>query len=194
MESKDLSKQRNERLQMAHKLETPQPLVLAMREQAEIVLNSKPDKRVENLVDFKQVIIHFMNHFNLDMKDFVSDMEDKRFSQGGFTRRAVQKHPYLGVEGLRLVRDNRSTDFLLEGAQELYLTLLDKKLEEETKELVEAMSRSERKEELGDVFEVFNTILLARGISASVVESRRQVKEVGLRKEKREARKKLSKK
>jgi len=181
MESK--MKQENEKLYMAHRLETPQGIALSLRESAEKIGESAIEEMIDSLVDFKQNIFNFMNHFNLEIVDFKSDMGDKRFEKGGFTKRAVQDHPYKGVGGLRLVRDKLSKDFLFPDKDEPYLTLLYRKLEEETKELVEAMSRKERKEELGDVFEVFNTILSVKGISASLIENRRQNSELKMRRE-----------
>jgi predicted house-cleaning noncanonical NTP pyrophosphatase (MazG superfamily) len=181
MESK--TKQGNEKLYMAHRLETPQGIALGLRESAEKIGQSTPEKMVANLVDFKQNIFNFMNHFNLEMSDFISDMEDKRFERGGFTKRAVQAHPFKGAGGIRLVRDKLSKEFLFLDKDEPYLTLLNRKLEEETKELIEAMSRKERREELGDVFEVFNTILGVKGITESLIESKRQIGELEMRKE-----------
>lgn len=186
MESKLPPKQANERFQMAHKLETPQPLVLVLRESAEKIGDSQGEELINNLVDFKQNIFNFMNHFNLEIRDFESDMEDKRFSEGGFTKRAVQDHPFLGVKGLRLVRDNRSDGrFLNHNEKDLYHKLLERKIVEETVELTRAVSRRERKAELGDVFEVFNAFLQEMGISQSLIEDRRRVKEVKLRREKK---------
>lgn len=179
-----MPKQINERFQ-AHRLETPQPVALGLREFAEKIGKSKPEDLVDNLVDFKQQVLGFMNHFNIDYQEFTSDMEDKRDKAGGFTKRAYQKHSFKGLNGLRLVRDDRSDQFLDLRDTELYFSLLNRKLEEEVKELIEAMSRKERREELGDVFEVFNTILSARGINESLIEHKRQIREIKLRRDRR---------
>lgn len=178
-------KNTSESLNMAHKLETPPEIALLLSESAKAIGVSEKEALLDSLVGFKQNILAFMYHFNLDMKDFTSDMEDKRFESGGFTKRAVQKHSFKGAKGLRLVRDKLSQEFLSPGNDDLYLTLLNRKLEEETRELIEAMSRKERKEELGDVFEVFDTILDVKGITPQALEHRRQLHEINQRREKR---------
>ncbi len=170
----------------AYKLETPQPLVFVLRDSSEKIGNSQGKELIDNLVDFKQNIFNFMNHFNLEMQDFESDMEDKRFIKGGFTKKAVQKHPFLGVNGLRLVRDELSDGvFLSDTENDLYNKLLERKLVEEVVELIEGMSRKERKEHLGDVFEVFNTLLDVKGISKGLIEDKRRLIEVKIARERR---------
>lgn len=170
----------------AHKLETPQPMVKLLRDSAEKIGNSNGKELITNLVDFKQNIFSFMKHFNLEMQDFESNMEDKKFAKGGFTKRAIQEHPYLGIKGLRLVRDKLSNGVFLDNKEkELYIKLLERKLFEETVELTEGMSRKERKEELGDVFEVFNTLLDEKGISGVLIEDRRRLEEFKNSKERR---------
>lgn len=186
MESKTQPKQENEKFQMAHKLETPQVMALSLRESAQNLGQSKPEELVNNLVDFKQNVFNFMSHFNLEMQDFESDMEDKKFLKGGFTKGAIQKHPFLGVDGLRLVRDKLSAGFFLkENRTDLYHKLLERKIVEEIVELTEAMCRKERKEELGDVFEVFNIFLAEKGISQNLIEEKRRLKEIKVGREKR---------
>lgn len=176
----------------AHKLETPQPLLQALRDSAERIGNPKEKDLIKNLVDLKQNVLTFMNHFNLEMQDFESDMEDKRFIKGGFTKRAIQEHPFLGVKGLRLVRDKLSNGVFLDNKEkDLYNKLLERKLLEEIVELTEAMSRKERREELGDVFEVFNTLLDVKGIDRILIEDKRRLIEVKASRERRKlARKK----
>ncbi len=195
METKDNFQQKREWPVMAHKLETPQPMLLAIRDTAEAVGKHDTDEIKQppleaRLADFKQNVLSFMNHFNLEIMDFQSDMEDKRFARGGFKKRAVQEHAFKGVNELRLVRDKLSTQFLGSENRDLYLVLLNRKLEEEARELTEATSRHERREELGDVFEVFNTILEVNGISESLVESTRQMKEIEQRRKQRTVKRK----
>lgn len=186
MEDGKIYSKTKEYLPHAHKLETPQPLVMALRDSAEKIGNSQDKELIANLVDFKQNIFNFMNHFNLEMQDFESDMEDKRFAKGGFTKRAVQKHPVLGVNDLRLVRDKLSDGvFLNDNEKDLYHKLLERKIVEETVELTQSMSRKERKEELGDVFEVFNTFLQEKRISPSLIEDKRRLREIEIGREKR---------
>jgi predicted house-cleaning noncanonical NTP pyrophosphatase (MazG superfamily) len=176
----------------AHKLETPLPLMQILRVSAEKIGDSEGKELTSNLIDFKQNVFNFMTHFNLDMEDFKSDMVDKRFERGGFTKRAVQKHPFLGVRGYRLVRDKLSDGvFLKDSEKDLYNKLLERKLLEEVVELTEAMSRRERIEELGDVFEVFDTLLDVKRIDKRLMEEKRKEAELKAIKERRKlARKK----
>lgn len=170
----------------AHKLETPQPLISVLRSSAEKIGQSEPEELIDNLVNFRLDISAFMDHFNITMLDFESDMQDKRFSRGGFRKRAVQKHPFLGIDGLRLVRDELSNGtFLKKDRSDLYHKLLERKIVEETIELTECMSRKERKEELGDVFEVFNTFLDEMGISRHLVEDKVKSEKIKIAKRRR---------
>lgn len=186
MENNRIIPAKKEHVAHAHKLETPTALAVSLREAAEKIATSDEKNLVNNLVDFKQNVVNFMAHFNIDYREIESDQEDKRNLKGGFSKRAVQEHPFLGEKGLRLVRDKLSNGkFLKIEETDLYFTLLNKKITEETKELIETMNKKERKEELGDVFEVFNTLLNARGINESLIEYKRQTKETLLKREKK---------
>lgn len=186
MENNRIIPAKKEHVAHAHKLETPIPLATNLREAAEKILSSDEKNLVDNLVDFKQNVVNFMNHFNIEYREIESDQEDKRNLKGGFSKRAVQNHSFLGERGLRLVRDKLSGGVFLKTEETgLFLTLLNKKIAEETKELIETMNKKERKEELGDVFEVFNTLLSVRGINESLIEYKRQTKDTLLKREKK---------
>ena len=186
MESKTIIPAKREYVPHAHKLETPMPLAISLREAADKISFSDEKNLVTSLVDFKQNVVNFMTHFNIDYREIESDQEDKRNLKGGFSKRAVQDHPFLGERGLRLVRDKLSNGMFLKIEEtDLYITLLNKKIAEETKELIETMNKKERKEELGDVFEVFNTLLSVRGINESLVEHKRQTKDTLQKREKK---------
>lgn len=182
-----------EHIPHAHKMETPQPLVSSLRNSAKQIGDFMATGKVfeDRLVDFRHKIFGFMIHYNLEFLDFKSDMEDKKFSKGGFGKRAVQKHPSLGVSGLRLVRDELSDGvFLKKNKTDLYRELLAKKILEETIELTECKSRKERKEELGDVFEVFNAFLDEMGINKRLLEKRVASERIEIAKRRRLARSK----
>jgi predicted house-cleaning noncanonical NTP pyrophosphatase (MazG superfamily) len=186
MENKSLSKQGSEKAH-AHRLETPQPMIQVLRESAEKIGESLDNKQlVLNLVDFKLNVVNLMNHFNISFSQVEPFTEDKKREKGGFGKRAYQEHYFLGVNGIKLVRDKLSDGkFLPLQDVDLYLSLLDKKIMEETKELTEAMGNMARIEEFGDVFEVFNAILSARGINENLIEHKRQTREIELRRERR---------
>lgn len=182
-----------EHIPHAHKMETPQPLVSSLRNSAEqIIVELVTSKELEDrLVDFRLGISGFMVHCNLEFADFESDMKDKKFLKGGFGKRAVQKHPSLGVNGLRLVRDELSDGvFLKKDKVDLYRELLARKILEETIELTECNSRKERKEELGDVFEIFNAFLDEMGINKRLLEERIASERIEIAKRRRLARSK----
>lgn len=180
-----------EHIPHAHKMETPQLLVSSLRNSAEQIGNFTGKELEDKLVYFRHEIFGFMDHFNLEFVDFKSDMEDKKFSKGGFGKRAVQKHPSLGVNGLRLVRDELSDGvFLKKDKTDLYRELLARKILEETIELTECKSRKERKEELGDVFEVFNAFLDEMGINKRLLEERVASERIKIAKRRRLARSK----
>lgn len=160
---------------MAHKLETPQPMIEALVSAAEAIGTSRPDDYYENVACFKDEVFKLMGRFNLDFDDFRDFMDKKREEKGGFTRGAIQAHPYKGLNGARLVRDKLSAEFFDIADKKLYRSLLERKLVEETFELVEAMNRRERIEELSDVFEVFNTMLNVAGINDRKLEEYRRV-------------------
>lgn len=187
MENARIYPLKKEYIPHAQRLETPLALLAVLRESAESIGQfKKHDELINNLVDFKQNIFDFMSYFNLDLKDFESDQEDKKFAKGGFVKGAVQKHPFLGVNGLRLVRDKLSDGvFLKKDRTELYRKLLERKIVEETVELTKAMNRKERREELGDVFEVFNTYLSEIGVDKIQIEDRRRIKELNVAKKNR---------
>lgn len=176
MESKSQLEQGHERPQMVRRWETPYAMALDLMESAEKVGQSKPEELIDNLLDFKQNIFNFMRHFYVIYEEFKPLMDKKRKERGGFSKGAVQKHAFKGLDGSRLVRDRLSDQFLDLSDKEPYFSLLNRKLEEETRELVETQNRKERREELGDVFEVFNTILHVRGMDEGLIERIRQGK------------------
>lgn len=168
--SKNIPSQK-EQIPMAHKLETPMELVFLLRESAENITKSKNnEERVSGIAEHLHFVGRLVRGFDIGLTEIKNIRESKATSKGKFNKGAVRVVPHFGE---KLVRDKLSDTFIKEEHRDYYLELLNKKIIEETKELVETMDRMKRIEETADVLEVLDALMFAYKINKEDVLSKR---------------------